>query len=198
MEGRGNRSESASVWAYGEVESRMAKYSPRGAGPALLKNLVGHTGRECIFWPFNRNASGYGLTSLNGRQTLASRAMCMLAHGEPPTDRHEAAHSCGNGHLGCINPNCLRWATPEENEEDKALHNRVKKGSRHWKAAITEDDVRKIMSDPRGSKLLSKEFGISDSQIRLIRRGGSWNHVTGLPPAPRPPSKQTKAQREAA
>jgi hypothetical protein len=124
--------------------------------------------------------------------------MCILAHGGPPTAEHEAAHRCGNGHLGCINPNCLRWATPEENEADKTEHDRVKKGEAHWKSALTEEKVRLIMTDKRGSKLIGRELGVSDSQIRLIRRGGSWNHVTGLPPAPRPPSKQTKRERNAA
>lgn len=174
----------------------MGKYSKRGAGLALLNGLVGHDGKDCVFWPFARNASGYGVATIDGRQTLASRAMCILVHGPAPSERHEAAHSCGNGHLGCINPNCLRWATPEENEEDKAIHDRVKKGDAHWKSALTVENVLLIMSDPRGSKLLSRELGVSDSQIRLIRRGGSWNHVTGLPPAKRPPSKMTKRQRE--
>lgn len=168
-----------------------------GETAKVLERIVAMDTQDCIPWPLLRNRGGYGTMTFRNKTTLVSRVVCILVHGEPPTDRHEAAHSCGNGHLACSNKQHLRWATPEENEADKLVNGRVRKADAHWKTELTADDVRAIMRDPRGSKLLAKEYPVTDRQIRHIRKGGSWNSVTGLPPIPRPPSKQTKAQREA-
>jgi hypothetical protein len=49
----------------------------------------------------------------------AHRAMCRLIHGNPPTPKHQAAHSCGNGRRGCVHPGHLRWATDAENRAER-------------------------------------------------------------------------------
>lgn len=170
----------------------------KGEAMEALRLLMSVEISECLPWPLSVNPSGYGVLTFRGKLTLASRAMCIMAHGDPPSAEHEAAHSCGNGHLACTNKRHLRWATPEENEADKLVIGRVRKADEHWKTELTADDVLAIMRDPRGSKLLAKEYPVSARQIRHIRKGGSWNSVTGLPPLARPPSKQTKRQREAA
>ena len=82
-----------------------------------------HAGRaDCLLWPYGKNSSGYGQTSIEsgGKLVTASRIMCMLAHGEPEHHMLDAAHSCGN--RPCVNPNHLRWATPEQNMQDTRLH----------------------------------------------------------------------------
>jgi HNH endonuclease len=63
---------------------------------------------ECLIWPFShRDGRGY----IN--EEPVSRFVCKLAHGSPPTDKHDAAHNCGNER--CVNPHHLRWATRKEN-----------------------------------------------------------------------------------
>lgn len=57
------------------------------------------------------------------------RHMCKLKNGDPPTPDHEAAHSCGNGKHGCINPNHLRWATDAENMADTVDIDLVRDGA---------------------------------------------------------------------
>ena len=91
-----------------------------------LKNHASHSGKKCLLWPFGKFANGYGQVCIKRVNKVASREMCVLAHGEPPSPEHEAAHSCGNGHLGCVNPRHLRWATPTENASDKSLHRTVR------------------------------------------------------------------------
>lgn len=76
-------------------------------------------GNECLEWPYSGNNWGYGQLTVAGRLVVASRFVCEIAHGDPPTPEYQAAHSCGNGHLGCVNPQHLRWATPKENSADK-------------------------------------------------------------------------------
>jgi hypothetical protein len=59
---------------------------------------------ECLLWPFSkRNGRGY----ITGGPV--SRVVCKMAHGEPPTPEHDAAHFyCGNER--CVNPHHLRWS----------------------------------------------------------------------------------------
>jgi len=93
-----------------------------GEPARFLAEALSYTGDDCLNWPFNRSQKGYAQIWQDGRQTLAARRVCLLAHGPPPTPEHEAAHSCGNGHDGCIAPGHLRWATHAENIADKQLH----------------------------------------------------------------------------
>jgi HNH endonuclease len=59
---------------------------------------------ECLIWPFSRR-DGRGYIN----EEPVSRFVCKLAHGSPPTEKHDAAHNCGNER--CVNPHHLRWAT---------------------------------------------------------------------------------------
>jgi hypothetical protein len=76
------------------------------------------SGDHCLIWPFSRHQKGYPsqltISGLNHRER-ATRVMCALVHGPAPTTKHQAAHSCHNGHLGCVHPQHLHWATGAEN-----------------------------------------------------------------------------------
>src|SRR5690606_22017504 len=101
---------------------------PRGFAPKWLKDHVAHTADDCLIWPYAKLANGYAAIRIDGKTTTAARIMCVAAHGEPLTPQLEAAHSCGNGHLGCVNPRHLRWATTAENNSDKNIHGTMMKG----------------------------------------------------------------------
>lgn len=81
---------------------------------------------ECVTWPFSKNNDGYGKLKYDNKMRVASRVLCEIVHGDAPTEMHQAAHNCGNGHLACVNPHHLRWATPKENCSDKAIHKRIR------------------------------------------------------------------------
>ncbi len=98
----------------------------KGAKNWLLAHVT-YQGDDCVFWPFTRSHTGTGSVTRTvvggGRGNMsASRAMCILAHGAPPSTKHVAAHYCGNGHKACVNPRHLRWATQLENAQDTLLH----------------------------------------------------------------------------
>jgi len=97
----------------------FTKTAPEGAGLEVLHSLIGHEGDTCVTWPYSRNPQGYGQTFYCGEVMGAHRVMTILKYGPPPTNAHQAAHSCGNGRLGCVNPVHLRWATAQENIIDK-------------------------------------------------------------------------------
>lgn len=96
----------------------------RGEPGLFLVNVaLPYAGDDCLIWPYSRNASGYGtMFAAGGETTIVSRTVCEMAHGLAPTPIHQAAHSCGKGHEGCISPRHLSWKTPTENSADKVMH----------------------------------------------------------------------------
>ena len=129
---------------------------------------------DCIPWPFRRDEQGRGKLQIKGTRIIASRYMCRLVHGEPPTPKHHAAHSCGNGHVGCMNPKHLRWATPKENSADQKLHGTQQRGERYGLAKLSDANAALILS-LKGSgttqQSLADRFGVHQSTISDIWRG---------------------------
>lgn len=149
--------------------------SPRGSVMQWLRDNFGHDGDDCLIWPFARHPDGRA--HMNGAKP--SRVMCELAHGYAPTRQHEAAHSCGNGHGGCVNPKHLRWATPIENAADKRAHGTVIEGEAHYHSKLTEPAVRQIrqMAQAMPQKELCHVFGVNANTISKIVNRKSWKHV---------------------
>jgi hypothetical protein len=145
-----------------------------GVALAWLMERVGHHGEECQEWPFPTKQRGYGSLSYHGRQVRAHRLMCELAHGEPPADGLEAAHSCGN--RLCVNPDHLRWATPKENQADKHIHGTHNGGSRNPMAKLDEGVVAAIRAQlgKEQQKSIAERFGVSSGTISNIANGKRW------------------------
>ena len=132
-------------------------------------------GDGCLLWPFGVNEMGRGQLSYAGRQMSAPRVMCIIAHGPPPTPAHEAAHSCGMGHKGCVNPRHLRWATRSENIADQIEHGTLRRGSAVNTSKLTPDDVRAIRArDGETGAAVAADYGVSPSAIWAIWNGVSW------------------------
>lgn len=87
-----------------------------------------YEGDECLQWPFATAGHGYGQVKIGKTHYGAHRIVCEWENGPPPTPEHEAAHSCGNGHKGCVNRRHLSWKTRKENAEDRTLHMQLKIG----------------------------------------------------------------------
>ncbi len=156
---------------------------PQAKGAALewMRSAALYEGDDCLIWPFHRHrATGYGRTNWNGKPAIASRAICEIAHGLPPTPRHQAAHSCKGAHKGCVNPRHLRWATVKENNADKLLHGTHLQGERVGNSKLSEAEVREIRSLVAGGEVhkdVAARFGISVASVSLIRNRRMWAHV---------------------
>lgn len=149
--------------------------------PALdwIAEHAGYKGDGCLEWPFAHGEDGYGRVRVarTGSTMTASRFMCVLAHGDSPSPKHEAAHSCGLGHQGCVNPKHLYWATSKENHADKIIHETTNRGERYGLAKLTESDVIKIrqMAAKRiPQKEIAALFGIDQSHVSDIHRRERW------------------------
>lgn len=155
---------------YGSPEPR--RKTENGAGRRFVEASTAHTSDECLIWPFPH--SGYPEVKVNGKRIRAHRYMCLLVHGEPPEGKPEAAHSCGNGHLGCVNPNHIRWLSPSENQLERKLHGTSNHGERNGRRKIDAETALQIRNDRRSIKAIAEEFGLSRGNIWLIKTGRSW------------------------
>lgn len=153
----------------------------RGMPQQFLATAVAYKGDDCLVWPYSRNAQGYGKIKAGGKNFVVSRLVCEMAYGPAPSPDHVAAHSCWNGHLGCVNPNHLRWATRAENSSDMVASGRSCRGSRNVQAKLSDENVRTIRSlhDTGAThKSLSLRFGVSSSVISRIVNHVSYRDVT--------------------
>lgn len=152
-----------------------------GEAIAWLKAHVGFSREECLPWPFARSNGGRGKIKIDGREEGAHRAMCRLAHGNPERDELEAAHSCGKGHEGCVNPKHLRWATRQENVADKFTHGTTLRGEMSPGAKLTADDVMAIKSmaaNKFSQSEIATTYGIHQSMVSKILSGIAWSWLT--------------------
>lgn len=138
--------------------------------------VLQYEGDECLIWPYGRS-KGYGQMSVDGKPVIVSRLVCQEENGPPPTPKHQAAHSCGKGNLGCVARKHLRWATHTENMEDKLLHGTQRRGEMNHYAKLTDEQAREILS-LRGEvpkAVLARRFGVSPTAVSLIHRGQRWS-----------------------
>lgn len=135
-----------------------------------LARHLDHKDEEfCLIWPFRLASNGYG--QIGGANHIPHRIMCEYRHGPAPTDAHQAAHSCGAGHRGCVNPMHLNWRTPAENQleryEQSGLVRRIK---------LTLEQVEEIRS-VKGKEVIAwtaERFDVSEANIRQIQGGKTW------------------------
>lgn len=149
----------------------------KGTHKGLLDYVKRHTtwkGEGCLIWEYSRDARGYGQINYKGKPTKVSRLMCELIHGPPPFAKAEAAHNCGNGHLGCWHPQHLEWKSHYDNVQDTVRHGRVPRGEKQGGSKLTKAQIAAICRDPRSGASLANALPVSSSQISAIRRGKAW------------------------
>lgn len=152
--------------------------------------VLNYEGDDCLAWPFNR-ARGYGRVWHGGRMRTVSNLVCRYVHGEPPEGKLDAAHSCGKGHEGCVNPRHIRWASRAENLAEAVVH-----GTRGRGAFITHPRGRRTIRIEKNCKLspsdvtrirelkgqhsmrvVAERFGVSISQVNRIQKCLNWRDV---------------------
>ena len=150
----------------------------RGSVKQFILDNAGHTGDECLIWPFNRSSKhGYAvIRKEHFGSGMAHRSMCIVAHGPPPTDKHEAAHSCGKGHKGCVNPRHLSWKTPTENNRDRGV-----KECGTWRNSLASKlYAQSMVTNPQTTSLRSLVLHLKQSgAFAETKHGGGCDPTTG-------------------
>lgn len=151
----------------------------------LLEVMGREPTTECISWPYGKTSSGVGRINWNGSPTNVQAVVAELKHGVKPTPAHEACHSCGKGHEGCMNPEHIYWGTRKENVADAIAHGTAflfqtvtKHGERSPVAKLTDEQVGEIRERiAAGEKQvdLAREFGMSKTHVNRIWKGTSRN-----------------------
>jgi len=142
--------------------------------------VLPYEGNECLTWPYNKNNKGYGQMRFEGRYGGVSRFLCEKTYGPPPTPKHEAAHSCGNGHLGCVTKGHLSWKTHTENMADKLIHGTHSRGENNVVAKLSEKQAREILSlkGKEPQRETAARYGIAESTVSNIQIGARWNWLS--------------------
>jgi len=126
---------------------------------------------ECFEWPGGRNEVSYGIIRTGGRDdpdVRVTKVVFEMFHGPIPEGHRLVMHTCDNP--PCVNPNHLVSGTDGDNMRDKTLKGRAAR-------KLTPDDVRAIRADPRPSRAVGKDYGISKTQVLFIRRREQWGWV---------------------
>ena len=143
------------------LQDRWAKYVQCGA-PG-----------ECWLWQGYRQPNGYGWLNASKFKIAAHRAALLLAGIEVPKGM-DACHRCDN--RACVNPSHLYVGTRRQNMADCTARNRHNKprGAAHWRAKLTESDVRLLRQLKRQGQSLSalaRRFNINSGTVSRIARG---------------------------
>ena len=126
----------------------------------------------CWEWLGGHNGDGYGYYKCQRAHRLAFS----LVKGKP---KHYVLHRCNN--RACCNPAHLYDGTHKQNMLDMAeacSHDGFnRKGEKHPKAILTNDEARIIKQSSETGISLARRFHVSPATISMIQHGKRWPHV---------------------
>lgn len=169
--------------------ARGARYCSRVCSAADKKPLADRLwpkvrkGDGC--WEFigHRDAHGYGRVAIGtgerrGLSLLAHRVAWELTNGPIPADRH-VLHRCDNP--PCVRPDHLFLGDQRANNTDRDSKGRVRHGSTHRSAKLTEHDVSEIRMLAAAGLMTQRQiaelFGVSHGAVSDLLRGLTWKRA---------------------
>jgi hypothetical protein len=155
----------------GEMTDLLADLVRETPAKRWLRKYLDHQDKEfCLIWPFRRAQNGYA--QVGAARVVPTRVMCEYRNGPAPTPEHQAAHSCGNGHNGCVNPWHLNWRTRSENQFERYQH----QGRRMPRYRLRPEQVDEIRSMKGRERTVdtAARFQCSEANVRQIQSGKTW------------------------
>lgn len=144
----------------------------------------------CSLWLGASSETGYGYIKVAGAARLAHRTAWESQNGKIPSGLC-VLHRCDNP--ACVNVDHLFLGVHAENMADMAKKGRscsgdrngsrsrperMRRGDTHARAKLTTPNVLSIRSSTETARALALRFGVTACQIRLIRNGKSWAHIS--------------------
>jgi hypothetical protein len=186
--GRGWRRKHYCRWQkYGDSLYLSPIYLYYGEPERWFNEHINDETDECIIWPFDKNAAGYGVLKRRGVSSL----VCEIKYGpRPGTGReYDACHGpCKN--KSCINYRHLSWGTKRQNQLDRHRDGKPwnSAGANNPSAKLTDEKVLQIrdMYHRQGISewKIARQFGISERNVQMIIDGLTWQHLLPEPTGP--------------
>lgn len=145
----------------------------------MARVIPGATPLDCWGWRGSKGKNGYSYLGVSGQSRLAHRLSYELHVGHIPTGVF-VCHHCDNP--GCCNPAHLFLGTQADNMKDCATKGRTRRtptiqGEGHYRAKVTQADVRDIRTSSASQSDLARKYGLSRSSIAAIKTRKSWKSV---------------------
>lgn len=148
----------------------MLKPSPSERFWAKVAKLAAD---ECWPWQASKDPDGYGQMHWGGKPIRAHRISWEIhkAASAPTTIRH----TCDN--RGCVNPAHLVLGTQADNIADAVARGRIRHGTAHYKAKLTEADVIAIRASTLRLFELAAKYDIDRMTVKAILTRKTWKHL---------------------
>ncbi|MEU9576326.1 helix-turn-helix domain-containing protein [Streptomyces chilikensis] len=157
----------------------VTRIRPTGTMRVLLLQALETETDDCILLPAKK---GRPTAYVNGKGMNASRAVWVLAHGDP--GEAWVLHTCHRGDEGCVNLRHLYLGDVHQNHRDTVNAGRTLRGrqdlvgSRNGRAKLTEQEADEIRRRYRVRGVrqadLAREYGVSQAVISSITLGERW------------------------
>lgn len=124
----------------------------------------------CHVWIGARDPRGYGRVRYGGKACLAHRVSWECVNGPVPAGLC-VLHKCDTP--ACINPDHLSLGTHQENMADRDRKGRGNqaRGETHYRAKLTDDQVRLIRASVEPASSLARRYGVSCQHVNFIKTG---------------------------
>lgn len=173
------------IWRrHGNPERQVRTYNGRGRNGEPLADRLNRKSRDtetgCREWTGWCDDGGYGRVAVDRRMRAAHIAAWEIANGRTVPNGMVVRHTCDNP--PCINPEHLILGTQQQNVAD--MHDRGRcdrSGERNNSAKLTAESVQAIRAKHAvGVRIndLSREYGISTSQVKNIINRKQWRKVS--------------------
>jgi len=162
-----------------------AKPVPPAEQVQWLRDHMNYDGERCLRWPFTYDQNvGRGRVVYNGEPWWAHRLMCTFVNGPAPIDKPQSAHSCGNGHMGCVHPKHLSWSSQSDNHKDRRKHGTA--ATNRWGnlGKLTREQIDAIRAAKGQETQLetARRFNISHANVRYWQGSTHYPHEPSMRP----------------
>lgn len=155
---------------------------PKRKCKPVLQRILRRTEKTatCWLWRGTINKFGYGQIMAD-RNTHDRRFLVNVhrasweAHNGPIPAGMFVLHKCDI--RNCVNPDHLFLGSREDNTKDMMQKRRHTHGMRHYRAKLTDDQIREIRVSTLPQTAIAKQYGVSQGNICMIRTRKKWRHI---------------------
>lgn len=153
--------------------------SPMSEEDIFWRNLVPLSQDECwVYQGYCSPSTGYGSIKSHQRKCDAHRVSWKIHYGPIPAGLL-VCHKCDN--RPCCNPHHLFLGTHKDNMQDMSMKGRARppclKGEAAGPAKLKEWQVVEIRKAQGSLSSIGRQYGISHTMVRFIKKRRSWAHV---------------------